>query len=83
MDVVISLPRNGYFAQPDDLVRVYFSPSQPRFSPIILAWTCVIQRIALATESGEYPEEYIPLVDLLVLDRRARDAVVHTCNASS
>lgn len=76
---VISLPRNGYFAQPDDLVRVhnlvYSSPSQPRFSPIILAWACVIRRIALATENGEYPEEYKPLVDLLVPDRSARDAV--------
>lgn len=76
---VVSLPRNGYFAQPDALVRVhnlvYSSPSQPRFSPIILAWACVIRRIALAAESGEYPEEYAPLMDLLVLDRSSRDAV--------
>lgn len=76
---VVSLPRNGYFAQPDALVRVhnlvYSSPSQPRFSPMILAWACVIRRIALAAESGEYPEEYTQLMDLLVPDRSARDAV--------
>ncbi|KAF8318134.1 hypothetical protein DL93DRAFT_430891 [Clavulina sp. PMI_390] len=75
---VVSLPRNGYFAQPDQLIKihnlVFSSPSQPRFSPIVLAWACVIRRIALATESGDYPEEYAPLMELLIPDRSARDS---------
>jgi nuclear pore complex protein Nup188 len=77
---VVSLPRHGYFAQPEELVKihrlVYSTPTQPRYSPIVLAWTCVIRRLALAeAENANYPEEYVPLMELLVPDRNARDSV--------
>lgn len=76
---VVSLPRDGYFAQPHELLKIhkliYSTPTQPRFSPIVLAWACIIRRLALATDESEYPEEYSPLMEYLVPDRSTKDSV--------
>jgi nuclear pore complex protein Nup188 len=76
---VVSLPRHGYFAQPAELERIHTlvctTPTQPRFSPIVLAWTCVIRRIASAAETDNYPQEYVPLLATLAPEQGGRDSV--------
>ncbi len=75
---VVSSTRHGYLAEPKELERVHnqllSTPTQSRFSPVILAWTCVIRRLVQATESDSYPQEYVPLMALLSPERDARDS---------
>ncbi|KAF8324583.1 uncharacterized protein EI90DRAFT_2934390 [Cantharellus anzutake] len=75
---VVSSARHGYLAEPKELERMHkhvlSTPPQPRFSPIVLAWTCVVRRVVQATENDSYPQEYSSLVSLLVPERDARDA---------
>ena len=75
---VVSSTRHGYLAEPTELERVHnqllSTPTQPRFSPVILAWTCVIRRLVQVTESDSYPQEYVPLMALLAPERDARDS---------